>query len=149
MLYQSWLCAIRIICHLSHDGYEIRHFFVKACWYRYHLVHWSYGNLIKDGGFISALFDALRPICLVPAFFDDEHVVDLYVVKLSSKTKSPVKGHMFGPHLVEIHSVTKFSNKGHMFGTHLVKFRSETKPLTWGTFWTTFGWSPLHDKVLL
>ena len=120
-------CVIRINCHLSRDGYEIRHFFVKASWYGYRLVLWSYGNVIGDGGFSSASSDALRPICLVPAFFDDEHVVDPFVVKLRSKTKSLVKGHMFGPHLVEVRSVTKSSNKGHIFGPHLVEVHSETK----------------------
>ncbi len=60
-------------------------------------------------------------------FFDDEYIVDPYVVELRSKTKSSIEGHMFGPHLVEIHCMTKSSNKGHMFGPHLVKVRSETK----------------------
>jgi hypothetical protein len=58
---------------------------------------------------------------------DDEHVVDLYVVELCSKTKSPVDGHMFGPHLVEVPSVTKSSDEGHIFRPHLVKVLSETK----------------------
>ncbi len=127
MLYWWWLCAIQVIRHLSRDGYKIRLFFGKACWYGYHLVHWSYGNVIGDGSFSSVLFDALRPICLVLAFFDDEHVVDPYVVELHSNTKSPVKGHIFGLHLVEVRSVTKSSNKGHVFGPHLVKVCSETK----------------------
>jgi hypothetical protein len=81
------------------------------------------------------------------AFFDDEYVVDPYVVKLRSKTKSLIEGQMFGPHLVEIlHdkvlqqgayvwttylvevcSETKSFDKGHIFGPHLVKVRSETK----------------------
>ncbi len=168
MLYWWWLCAIRIICYVSHDGYEIRHFFVEVCWYGYHLVHWSYGNVIGDGSFSSTSSDALRPICLVPAFFYDEHVVDPYVVKLHSKTKLPIKGHMFGPHLVKVRWVTKSSNEGHIFGPHLVEVCSETRssnkghisdhiwsksaarqsPPTRGTIWTTFGWSPLHDKVL-
>jgi hypothetical protein len=168
MLYQWRLCVICINCHLLHDGYEICHFFVKASWYGYRLVHWSYGNVIGDGGFSSASSDALRPICLVPTFFDDEHVVDPYVVKLCSQTKSPVKGHMFGPHLVEVRSVTKSSDKGHIFGPHLVEVRSETrssnkrhisdhiwsKSTVWqsppmrGTVWTTFGQSLMHDKVL-
>ncbi len=159
MLYWWWLCVIRVICHLSRDGYEIRHFFVKACWYRYHLVHWSYGYVIGDGSLGSTLSDALRPICLVPVFFDDEHDVNPYVVELRSKTKSPVEGHMFGPHLVKVLSVTKSSNKGHIFGPHLVEVRTETKssneghildhiwskssawqsPPTRGTIWTTFG----------
>jgi hypothetical protein len=75
---------------------------------------------------------------------------------------------MFGPHLVEVRSVTKSSDVGHMFGPHLVEVRSETKssdkghisdliwlesavrqsPPTRGTFWTTFGQSPLRDQVL-
>ncbi len=66
-------------------------------------------------------------VCLVRAFFDDEHVVDPYVVELSSKTKSTVKGHMFGPHLVKLRSVTKSSDEGHIFGPHLVEVCSETK----------------------
>jgi hypothetical protein len=69
----------------------------------------------------------LRPIYLVTAFFNDEHVVDPYAVELRSKTKSPVEGHMFGPHLVKVRSVTKYSNKGHIFGPHLVEVHSETK----------------------
>ncbi len=164
MLYWWQLYAIQVICHLSHDGYKIRHFLAKASWYGCRPVHWSYGNVIGDGGFSSASSGALRQICLVPAFFDDEHVVNPYVVKLRSKTKS----HMFGPHLVKVHSMTKSSNKGHIFGPHLVKVCSETKstdkghildhiwlkstawqsPLIKGTIWTTFGQSPLHDKVL-
>ncbi len=159
---------VMVVCdphHLSFVAWWIQKW---ACWYRYHLVHWSYGNVIGDSGFSSASFDALRPICLVPAVFDDEHFVDPYVVKLCSKTKSPVKGHMIGPHLIEVHSVTKSSDKGHIFGPHLVKVRSETKSsgkghilgnicsksaawqslLTRGTIWTTFGRSPLRDKVL-
>ncbi len=101
---------IHAICHLLCDGYKIHHFFVK-------LVGMDTS---------SASFDALRPICLVLAFFDNEHNNDPYVVKLRSKTKSPVKG-MFGPHFVKVCSVTKSSNKGHMFGPHLVEVRSETK----------------------
>jgi hypothetical protein len=105
---------------------------------------------------------------LVPDFFDDEYVVDPYVVKLRSKTKSSIEGHMFGPHLVEVRSVTKSSDEGHMFRPHLVEVRSEAKssgkghisdhiwsksavrqsPPMRGTFWTTFGQSLLHDKVL-
>jgi hypothetical protein len=109
----------------------------------------------------------LRDRLFGTGLFDDEYVVDLYVVKLRSKTKSSVKGHMFGPHLVKVRSVTKSSNKGYMFGPHLVKVRSESKssnkghildhiwskstvkksPPTSGTFWTTFGQSPLRDKI--
>ncbi len=33
-------------------------FLVEACWYGYHLVHWSYGNVLKDCGFSSASFEA-------------------------------------------------------------------------------------------
>jgi hypothetical protein len=75
---------------------------------------------------------------------------------------------MFGPHLIEVRCVTKSSNEGNMFGPHLVEVRSETKssneghildhiwskpavrqsPPTRGTFWNTFGQSPLRDKVL-
>jgi hypothetical protein len=110
----------------------------------------------------------LESVCLVPAFFDDEYVVDPDVVKLHSKTKSSVKGHMFGLHLVEVRCVTKSSNKGHMFGPHFLEVRSETKssveghildhiwskssvrqsPLTRCTYWTTFGQSALRDKAL-
>ncbi len=110
----------------------------------------------------------LESVCLVPALFDDEYVVDPYAVKLHSKTKSSIKGHMFGPHLVEVRCMTKSSDEGRMFGPHLVEVCSETKssdeghildhiwsksavrqsPPMRGTFWTTFGWSPLHDKVL-
>ncbi len=110
----------------------------------------------------------LESVCLVPAFFDDEYIVDPYVVKLCSKTKSFIEGHMFGPHLVEVRCVTKSSDKGHMFGPHLVKVHSETKssnevhisdpiwlkfaawqsPPTRGTIWATFGQSPQRDKVL-
>jgi hypothetical protein len=95
-------------------------------------------------------------------FFDDEYVVDPYVVELHSKTKSSVKGHMFGPHLVIVHSMTKSSKEGHMFRSHLIEVGSETKssnkghisdhiwsksavrqsPPMRGTFWTTFGQSP-------
>ncbi len=69
----------------------------------------------------------LESVCFVWAFFDDEYVVDPYVVKLRSKTKSSIKGHMFGPHLVKVCCVTKSSNEGRMFRPHLVKVRSETK----------------------
>ncbi len=58
----------------------------------------------------------LEFVCLVPAIFDDEYVVDLYVVKPHSKMKSLVEGHMFGPHLVEVRCVTKSSNEGHILG---------------------------------
>jgi hypothetical protein len=94
--------------------------------------------------------------------------VDPTMVELRSKMKSPVKGHMFGPHLVKVRSVTKSYGKGHIFGPHLVKVHCETNffnkghildhiwsksavrqsPLTRGTFWTTFGQSLLCDKVL-
>ncbi len=114
------------------------------------------------------VYRRLESICLVWAFFDDEYVVDPYVVKLHSKTKSSIKGHMFGPHLVKVCCVTKSSDKGHMFGPHLVEVRSETKssnkghisnhiwsksiawqsPLKRGTFWATFSQSLLRDKVL-
>ncbi len=90
-------------------------------------MHQSYGNVIGDDGFSSASFDALRPTCLVPASFDDEHIVDPCVVKLHSKMKLPIKGHMFGPHLVEVRSMTKPSNEGHIFGTHLFEVHGETK----------------------
>ncbi len=69
----------------------------------------------------------LESVCLVRAFFDDEYVVNPYVVELCSKTKSSIEGHMFGPHLGKVLCVTKSSNKGHMFGPHLVKVRREAK----------------------
>jgi hypothetical protein len=72
-------------------------------------VYQSHGNVIGDG------------------LFDDEYVVDPYVVELLSKMKSSFEGHMFGPHLVEVCCVTKSSNEGHMFGPHLAKVHSETK----------------------
>ncbi len=110
-------------------------------------MHSSYGKVIGDGSFSSPSFDALRPTCLVPAFFDDEQIVNPYVVKLCSKMKSPVEGHIFGPHLVKVHSVTKSSDKGHIFGPHLVKVRSETKSSNKGHhFFATFGQCPLRDK---
>ncbi len=69
----------------------------------------------------------LEFVCLVQAFFDDEYVIDPYMVEFHSKTKSSIKGHMFGPHLVKVRCVTKSSNKGHMFGPYLVRVCSETK----------------------
>jgi hypothetical protein len=45
---------------------------------------------------------------------DDEYVVDPYVVKHRSKTKSLVKRHIIGQHLVEVCCVTKSSNEGHI-----------------------------------
>jgi hypothetical protein len=69
----------------------------------------------------------LESNCLVPAFFDDEYVVNPCVVELRSKMKSSIKGHMFEPHLVKVHCVAKSSNKGHMLGPHLVEVHSETK----------------------
>jgi hypothetical protein len=88
----------------------------------------------------------LESICLVRAFFDEEYVVDLYVVELCSKRKSSVKGHMFGPHLVKVHCVTMSSDEGHMLGPHLVEVHSETKSSNKGHILDTFGL--LSDKVL-
>ncbi len=110
----------------------------------------------------------LESVCLAPAFFDDEYVVDPYVVKPCSKTKSPIEGPMFGPHLVEVRYMTKSSNEGHILGHiwlncavwqspptrgtflgHIwLKSAAWQSSPTRGTFWATFGWSPLHDKVL-
>jgi hypothetical protein len=69
----------------------------------------------------------LESVCLVWAFFNDEYVVDPYVVKLRSKMKSSIEGHMFGQQLVKIRCVRKSSDKEHIFGPHLVDVRSETK----------------------
>ncbi len=44
----------------------------------------------------------LESVCLVRAFFDEEYIVDPYVVELHSKMKCSAKGHMFGPHLVKV-----------------------------------------------
>ncbi len=121
------VCDLRHLLFVAWWIQDLSFFPIKAYWYGYRLVHWSYGDVIRDGGFSSVLSDALRPIYLVPAFFDDEHAVDPYVVELRSKTKSPVEGHMFGPHWVEVRSVTKSSDEGHIFGPHLVKVCSETK----------------------
>ncbi len=95
-------------------------------------MHYSYGNVIGDGGFSSVLSDALRPICLVPVFFDGEYVVDPYVVELHSKKKSPVEGHMLRPHLVKVYSMKKSSDEGQIFGPHLVEVCSETKSFNEG-----------------
>ncbi len=65
-----------------------------------------------------------------------------------SKTKSPVERQMFGPHLVKVYCETKSSNEGHISGHIWSKSAAWQSPLTRGTFWATFGWSPLHDKVL-
>jgi hypothetical protein len=90
----------------------------------------------------------IRIRLLGQAFFDDEYVVDLYVVEPRSKTKAPIKGHMFVPHLVKVRCMTKSSNKGHIFGHIWSESAAWQSPLTRGTFWATFGRSPLHDKVL-
>ncbi len=110
----------------------------------------------------------LESICLVPALFDDEYVVNPYVVEPHSKTISSVEGHMFGPHLVKVRCVTKSSDEGHMLGPHLVKVHCVTKssneghilgyiwlksaawqsPPMRGTIWATFGQNPLCNKVL-
>ncbi len=126
MLYQWWLCAIRVICHLLRDRYKICHFLsrfmvqipssVLIVWQR----NWRWRFQFR-------VDRCLETVCLVLAFFDDEYVVDPYVVELRSKTKPSIEGHMFWPHLVKVHSMTKSSNEGHMFRPHLVKVHSETK----------------------
>ncbi len=55
---------------------------------------------------------------------------------------------MFGPHLVEIRSETKSSDKGHISDYIWSKSAAWQSPPTRGTIWTTFGRSPLRDKVL-
>jgi hypothetical protein len=112
----------------------------------------------------------LESVCLVWAFFDDEYVVNPYVVELCSKMKSSVEGYMFGLWTTFGQSplCDKVLNKGHMFGPHLVEVRCLTKssneeynlghiwsksavwqiPPMRGTIWATFGWSLLRDKVL-
>ncbi len=146
MLYWWWLCAICVICHLLHDGYKIHHFFVKACWYGYRLVHWSYGNVIGDGSFSSTSFGALRPICLVLAFFVDKHVVDPYVVKLHSKMKLPNRvtclDHILSKSAAWQSPPTRGTRLNHIWSKSAVR----QSPLARGTFWATFGWSPLRDK---
>ena len=57
-------------------------------------------------------------------------------------------GAHFGPHLVEVRCVTKSSNEGRILDHIWLKFAAWQNPPTRGTFWTTFGWSPLRDKVL-
>jgi hypothetical protein len=57
-------------------------------------------------------------------------------------------GAYFGPHLVKVHCVTKSSNKGHILSHIWSKSAAWQSPLMRGTFWATFGQSPLRDKVL-
>ncbi len=57
-------------------------------------------------------------------------------------------GAHFGPHLVNVRCMTKFSNKEHILGHIWLKSAAWQSPSTRGTFWATFSWSPLRDKVL-
>jgi hypothetical protein len=58
------------------------------------------------------------------------------------------QGANFGPHLVEVHCMTKSSNEGHILGHIWSKPAGWQSPPMRGTFWVTFGQSPLGDKVL-
>ncbi len=58
------------------------------------------------------------------------------------------QGAQFGPHLVKVCCMTKSSNKGHNLGHIWLKSAAWQSPPMKGTFWATFGWSPLRDKVL-
>ncbi len=129
------------------------------------LITWQHNQRWR---FQLCIDQQLESVYLEWDFFYDEYVVDPYVVKLRSKMKSSIEGHIFGPHLVKVRCVTKSSDKGHMFGPHLVEVHSETKssnkghildhiwlksavwqsPPTRGTIWATFGRSPMCDKVL-
>ncbi len=71
-----------------------------------------------------------------------------HLVKVCCMTKSSNKGHMFVPYLFEVCSETKSSNEGRNLDHIWSKSTVRQSPLTRGTFWTTFGQSPLHDKVL-
>ncbi len=57
------------------------------------------------------------------------------------------QGAHFGPHLVEVRCVTKSFNRGHILDHIWSKSAVRQSPPRRGTFWTTFGQSPLHDKV--
>ena len=81
----------------------------------------------------------IRIRLLGTAFFDDEYVVDPFVVKPRSKIKSPVEGHMFGPHLVKVHYVTKSSDEGHILSHIWSKSAVGQSPPMRGTFWAPFG----------
>ncbi len=57
-------------------------------------------------------------------------------------------GAHFGLHLVKVHCMTKASNEGHILGHIWLKSAEWHSPPTRGTFWATFGQSPLSDTVL-
>jgi hypothetical protein len=57
-------------------------------------------------------------------------------------------GAHFGPNLDEVRSVTKSSDEGHILDYIWSKSATWQSPPMRGTFWTTFGQSPLRDKVL-
>ncbi len=147
MLYQWWLCAIHGICHLLHDGYKMHLFFVEACWYKYFPVFISYGNVIGDGGSVLRQL-MLRDCLFCTNLLTMSTLFDPYLVKLCSKMKSSVKGHIFWPHLKEVHSMTKSSDKGHILDHIWLNSAVRQSPPKRGTFWTTFGQSPQQDKVL-
>ena len=59
------------------------------------------------------------------------------------------RGAHIRPHLVKVHSVTKYcSDEGHISDHIWLKSAAWQSPLMRGTFWTTFGQIPQHDKVL-
>jgi hypothetical protein len=58
------------------------------------------------------------------------------------------RGAHFGPHLVEVRCMTKSPNEGLILGHIWSKSAAWQSPPMRGTFWATFGQSPLRDKVL-
>ncbi len=72
-----------------------------------------------------------------------------HLVEVRCVTKSSNEGHILGHIWSKVRCVTKSSNEGHISGHIWSKSAAWQSPPTRGTFWATFGQSPLCDKVLL
>ncbi len=147
MLYRWWLCAIHVICHLSRDGYKILHFFVKACWYRYHLEYWSQGSVIGDGSLFHVDW-RLESVCLGWVFL---MMITLLIhtwlnsiAKQSSLSRGTCFDHIWSKSAVWQSPPTRGICLDHIWSKFTVR---QSLPMR-GTFWTTFGQIPLRDKVL-
>ncbi len=90
----------------------------------------------------------LESVCLVPAYFNDEYIVDLYVVKSIANQGPPSRStcldNIWSKSAAWQSPLTRGICLDHIWSKSTVR----QSPMTRGTFWTTFGWSPLRDKVL-